>query len=84
MEKGKLLKQGTPQQLIGEMEDKTYEVLVNEKEQQQYEQQEGKIANIMLTSDRICLRVVSDTPPQIGQVQKVRANLEDVYLYWVG
>lgn len=35
----------------------------------------------MLTQDRICLRIVSDIRPQVGQVREVYPNLEDVYLY---
>ena len=50
-------------------------------EQAAYEGAGYKLSNIMLTQDRICLRIVSDIRPQIGQVRTVYPNLEDVYLY---
>lgn len=81
MKQGTMIKHGTPQQLIREMEEKVFEVLVTEEEQKWYEQSDYKIANIMFTSGKICLRIVSDKRPKVGEVQAIRANLEDVYLY---
>lgn len=81
MKQGEMIKCGTPQQLIAEMEQKVFEVLVTQEEQKWYEKSDYKIANIMFTSDKICLRIVSDKKPEIGEVQAIRANLEDVYLY---
>lgn len=81
MQKGQIVKHGTPQQLIEEMEHKVFEVFVTEEERKQYEQSGEKIANMMCTAEKTCLRIVSDRRPQIGEVTEVRANLEDVYLY---
>lgn len=83
MKSGQVVKHGTPQQLLKEMEHRVFEVLVTEEEQKQYESSGWKIANIMLTSDKTCLRIVSDARPAIGEVREVRPNLEDVYLYFV-
>lgn len=84
MQKGQIIKAGTPQQLIEYMKDKVFEVMVTEEEQRQYEASDYRIANIMFTVDKICLRIVSDNRPKLGQVAEVRPNLEDVYLYLVG
>lgn len=83
MKQGTILRKGTPQQLLEEMQHKVFEVFVTEEEQRIYESSGAQIANIMLTADKICLRIVSDEKPEIGQVEEVRPNLEDVYLYLV-
>ena len=84
MQHGRIIQTGTPQKLIECMEHKVYEVMVTEEEQRKYEELNYKIANVMFTSDKICLRIVSDVNPRIGEVEQVRPNLEDVYLYFAG
>ncbi len=84
MNKGTLLRCGTPQKLLEEMNGKVYEVFVTQEEQKEYEAGGWHIANVMFTSGRTCLRIVSDARPEIGEVQEARPNLEDVYLYLVG
>lgn len=83
MKQGEIIREGTPGELIKNMEHKVFEVFVNDKEQKVYEEQGFKIANIMLTADGVCLRVVSEERPEIGRVEEVRPTLEDVYLYLV-
>lgn len=84
MKSGKLVKRGTPQKLCAEMEHRVFEVLVTPKEQEYYENSDWKIANIMLTPGKACLRVVSERRPQIGEIREAVPNLEDVYLYLAG
>ena len=84
MQKGRIIKKGTPKELIADMKHKVFEVMVTEEEQKQYEQEGVRISNIMLTEDKVCLRIVSDKMLTYGAVQETRATLEDVYLYWVG
>lgn len=84
MKSGKLVKRGTPQELSAEMEHHVFEVLVTPKEQEYYENSDWKIANIMLTPGKACLRVVSERRPQIGEIREAVPNLEDVYLYLAG
>ena len=84
MDKGNLLRCGTPQELLEEMNGKVYEVFVTQEEQREYEAGGWRIANVMFTSGRTCLRIVSDNCSEIGEVQEARTNLEDVYLYLVG
>ncbi|MCH5337754.1 MAG: ATP-binding cassette domain-containing protein [Acetatifactor sp.] len=83
MNSGRIIMHGSPRELLMFMENKVYEVLVDEKEHREYDRSGIKIANVVLTEDKVCLRVVSDTRPTIGDVRKVRPTLEDVYLYLV-
>lgn len=84
MKSGKLVKQGTPQELCAEMEHRVFEVLVTAEEQEFYENSDWKIANMMLTPDKVCLRIVSDQRPVTGEVRGTVPGLEDVYLYLAG
>lgn len=80
---GKMVRYGEPQQLIDEMKNKVFEVLVTEEEKTQYENSQYKIANIMYVDDKICFKILSNTRPNIGEVTQIRASLEDVYLFLV-
>ena len=81
MRSGQIRARGTPQSLLDGINGRVFEVLVTSEEQAAYEGAGYKLSNIMLTQDQICLRIVSDIRPQIGQVRAVYPNLEDVYLY---
>lgn len=83
MKSGRVIRQGTPQELLSEMEHKVFEALVTPEERKEYEGAGFKIANVVLTADKVCLRVVSDIRPDIGEIHEVRPNLEDAYLYFV-
>lgn len=78
---GRIVRQSTPQKLLEDMEHRVFEVRVSPEEQRFYETAGYKIANVMLLPDSLCLRIVSESSPEIGQVREVRPNLEDVYLY---
>lgn len=84
MNQGKVVRSGTPQELISEMENKVFEALVTEEEHVKYQELGFNIANIMFSVDGICLRIVADQKPTIGLVETVRPTLEDVYLYLIG
>lgn len=81
MKAGKVIRHGTPGELLHDMEHHVFEVLVTAEEQVFYETHGFKTANIMLSSSGVCLRIVSDERPTVGEVREVRPNLEDVYLY---
>lgn len=81
MKSGRPVAKGAPQSLLAEMEGRVFEVTVTPEEQPVYDDPQYKVANVMLTHDQICLRIVSDVRPAIGQVRDARPNLEDVYLY---
>ncbi len=83
MDGGRIISRGTPQELIKNMEGKVFEVLVTEEEHQAAVEAGYKIANVSLTAEKTCLRLVSDEPPSFGQAAVVRPTLEDVYLWLV-
>lgn len=83
MKAGKVIRHGTPGELLHDMEHHVFEVLVTAEEQIFYETHGFKTANILLSSSGVCLRIVSDERPTVGEVREVRPNLEDVYLYLV-
>ena len=83
MKAGKVIRHGTPGELLHDMEHHVFEVLVTAEEQVFYETHGFKTANIMLSSSGVCLRIVSDERPTVGEGREVRPNLEDVYLYLV-
>ena len=83
MKAGKVIRHGTPGKLLHDMEHHVFEVLVTAEEQIFYETHGFKTANILLSSSGVCLRIVSDERPTVGEVREVRPNLEDVYLYLV-
>lgn len=83
LKSGKVVRKGTPQELLSEMEHKVFEALVTPAERETYEAADFKIANVAFFSDKVYLRLVSDKQPDIGEVHEVRPNLEDVYLYFV-
>lgn len=83
MKAGKVIRHGTPGELLHDMEHHVFEVLVTAEEQVFYETHGFKTSNIMLSSSGVCLRIVSDERPTVGEVREIRPNLEDVYLYLV-
>lgn len=81
MKSGQIRANGSAQSLLNSLQGRVFEVLVTQEEQSVYENSSYKLSNIALSQDRICLRIVSDIRPQVGNVQDVYPNLEDVYLY---
>lgn len=84
MKEGKVIKYEKPQELLKEMEGKVFEVFVSEEEKKIYEQGEYKVSNLMHTNGKICMRLVGDILPKVGEVCQVQPNLEDMYLYYIG
>ena len=78
---GRIVRHGTPRELLAGMDGYVFEVLVTPEEQKLYEASGCKLANVMLTSEGVRLRIVTDTPTQIGRVQAAEPALEDTYLY---
>ncbi len=82
MKEGKILKSGGSIDILKEMENKVFEVIVTQEEKKKYEESGVKIANIQLTGRGTLLRIVSDEAPADGKVSAVTPCLEDVYLYY--
>jgi len=79
---GNIIRKGSPQELLAELDDKVFEVLVTHEEEQNYQNGGYKIANISVAADKVCLRIVSNEVPALGEVHVARPCLEDAYLYW--
>lgn len=82
LEKGKIIKKGTPKELIGEMNGKVweYEVLENELDK---ELSKGNVSNSRYENDRFIIRAVSEKSPCENAVN-VTPSLEDVYIFEFG
>lgn len=79
---GKIMQHQSPAQLLKSMNDKVYEVGVEENEISKL-QELYKVGNVKKDeNNQIWLRIISDTKPEMDKVVKVAPTLEDVYLYW--
>lgn len=79
---GELIQQGSPKQLLQELEDMVWNVYVQEEQINEIEKNGSKLVNITYVGDEICARVLSSTRPEMGRVEKAQPTLEDVYLYY--
>lgn len=79
---GQIVRKGETQELLTELNNKVFETLVTPKEEKYYRNGDYQIAQVSLTADKVCLRIISDEVPVMGDVHAVRPCLEDVYLYW--
>lgn len=82
MKEGRILKQGSPLDILMEMEHKVFEVIVSREEKIGYEEAGAKIANLQLTTRGIALRIIADETPKHGIVKEATPCLEDLYLYY--
>ena len=80
LKQGKLIKKDAPNNLLGQLNEKVWTVLISEGELQQY-QNEFKVGNIIRRENGIELRIISDTK-RIESAQATIPNLEDLYLYY--
>ncbi|WP_438431478.1 ABC transporter ATP-binding protein [Gorillibacterium sp. sgz500922] len=79
---GHLLKQGTPQALVDSMKGKVWHVAATDRMVDE-KLQRLRISNMLREQDKILLRVIDDEKPD-DQAESVPANLEDVFLYYIG
>lgn len=81
LQKGTLIGQGTPYQLLESIKNHVYEIQTTE-ENLKIIQNNYRITNLYHTAERIHVKVVSDVPPKEYTYIPAVANLEDVYLYY--
>ena len=81
MDKGSILRQGKPEDIISELEGRVSEVHLFEENVDSFTKQH-LVVNIRRESDGIWARVIEDTPPDGFTCRKTSATLEDVYLYF--
>ena len=80
---GKIVRRDTPQKLLAELEHKVYNVLVTEREGEEYQNSGARITSVTLTEKGHRLRIISADALKTGNVEEVYPCLEDVYLYWI-
>lgn len=82
MKSGKIIKQNKPSNLLNGIEGKVFEVYLSKDELNDI-QKKYMVSNITAQDEKdICVRIVGEIPPEKYQSNKVKANLEDVYLYY--
>jgi ABC-type multidrug transport system ATPase subunit len=80
--KGQLLREAAPEDLLKELDGKVWEWTVSSDELPALKQKHI-VSGTIRRSDGVDVRVVSADPPH-GQARSVNPNLEDAYLYFVG
>lgn len=81
LKKGKVVKSGTPQALLEELDGKVYEVEIGINET--YQNENAKIANIRMGIKGKIYRVIQDERPHYENVRLLKPSLEDIYLYYL-
>ena len=80
--KGKLLREAAPENLLSELENKVWEWTINSDDLPALKQKHI-ISGTIRRSDGVQVRVVSETKPD-ANAQNVSPNLEDAYLFFIG
>ena len=80
--KGKLLREAAPENLLSELENKVWEWTIHSDNLPALKQKHI-ISGTIRRSDGVQVRVVSETKPD-ANAQNVSPNLEDAYLFFIG
>ena len=80
--KGKLLREAAPENLLNELENKVWEWTIHSDDLPALKQKHI-ISGTIRRSDGVQVRVVSETKPD-ANAQYVSPNLEDAYLFFIG
>lgn len=80
--KGQLLREAAPEQLLKELDGKVWEWTVHSDDLSALKQKHI-LSGTIRRSDGVDVHVISATQPE-GQARSVSPNLEDAYLYFVG
>ena len=80
--KGKLLREAAPENLLSELENKVWEWTIHSDDLPALKQKHI-ISGTIRRSDGVQVRVVSETKPDVN-AQNVSPNLEDAYLFFIG
>lgn len=76
---GKVIKNGTPGQLIQDVSEKVYDISADYDKLKEI-QEKYIVSNINSREDGVHIKIVADTPPEGYDYSRCPANLEDVYL----
>ncbi len=80
--KGKLLRESAPEELLAELENKVWEWTVSSDDLPALKQKHI-VSGTIRRSDGVQVRVVSESKPD-ANAQSISPNLEDAYLYFIG
>lgn len=80
LKKGELICKDTIENILGTMEDKVYEALV-QKEEVSLLQKDFMVSNLVHEMNGIKVRLISDSFPNVKNIVNVKSGLEDFYLY---
>jgi ABC-type multidrug transport system ATPase subunit len=80
--KGQLLRESPPEDLLKEIENKVWEWIVTSDELVALKQNHI-VSGTIRRSDGVQVRVVSESQPT-ANAQSISPNLEDAYLYFIG
>ena len=73
---------GTHREILSDMNNKVYNISVNNEEEINRIQEKYKVISIQSDVDSTILRVVSDTMPKELNVESTSARFEDVYMFY--
>ena len=73
---------GTHREILSDMDNKVYNIRVNNEEEINRIQEKYKVISIQRDVDSTILRVVSDTMPKELNVESTSARFEDVYMFY--
>ncbi len=73
---------GTHREILSDMNNKVYNIRVNNEEEINRIQEKYKAISIQSDVDSTILRVVSDTMPKELNVESTSARFEDVYMFY--
>ena len=80
MDEGKLFFSGAPEELVYSVQDKVWELIVEDESAWHSYRKQYSVGGQTHTADGICLRIVSDEKPSPDAIN-IEATLEDAYLY---
>ncbi|MFD3158087.1 ABC transporter ATP-binding protein [Haloimpatiens sp. FM7330] len=82
MKDGQLLIKGAHKEILEKMEGKVYLITTNEESEVQYIESKYKVVNLQRGIENTEIRVISDTIPNVRNVQSIKPRFEDVYMFY--
>lgn len=80
LKEGKIISKGSQLELLKTMDEKVFECKIKEEDLKSLEKK-YKISNIAADNEGLYVRIISDKIPKELDYKKVKANLEELYLY---
>ncbi|MEG1481291.1 ABC transporter ATP-binding protein [Clostridium sp.] len=80
LKEGEILMKGSQLDLLKTMDGKVFECIISEETLNDV-QSNYKVSNISADNEGLSVRIINNSPPSDLNFKKVKANLEDLYLY---